>query len=75
MVEYKSILDGKTVNFHPGCLDFMDSFTRFTEKEVQDMIAEGSNIPGRYSAGIIGYRTCWAYTFVESCNINIKIDR
>ena len=71
MLEYKTIIDNKELKFQPGSLDYMDSFIRFTEKEVQDMITEGSNIPGRYSAGIVGYRTCWAYTFVEACNITL----
>ena len=69
MLEYKTVIDNKEINFQPGSLDYMDSFIRLTEKDVQLMIAEGSSIPGRYSAGIVGYRTCWAYTLVESGNI------
>ena len=69
MLEYKTVIANKEVNFQPGSLDYMDSFIRFTEEDVQLMITEGSSIPGRYSVGIVGYRTCWAYMLVEAGNI------
>ena len=69
MLEYKTVIDNKEIIFHPGSLDYMDSFIRFTDTDVEILITKGSNIPGRYSAGIVGYRTCWAYTSVEAGNI------
>lgn len=74
MLKYKIKMDNKEVNFHPGCIDFMDSFNRFTEKEIQNMINEGNRIQGRYSAGIVGYRTCWAYVNIDACNIIIETE-